>query len=55
MNTWSFTFDGITGNAEAYQGGAYIFWGGMGFHLECASLGLQEAIVSARHSARQVH
>lgn len=52
MNTWSFTFDGITGNAEAYQGGAYIFWGGMGFHLVAASSDLRDAILAAREVAQ---
>lgn len=48
MQKWKFTFDGIQGVAEAYQGGAYIFWGGMGFHLNATNPGLRKAILAAR-------
>lgn len=48
MLTWTFTFDGIDGFAEAYKGGAFIAWGGMGFHLDAACPELYAAIMDAK-------
>ena len=45
---WAFKYMGRKGIAEAYKGGAFIFWGGMGFHLNAANPELREAIEKAR-------
>lgn len=47
MANYSFTFDGIKGICEPYNGGAFIFWGGMGFHLNAAAADLRAAILAA--------
>lgn len=48
MQTWDFIFDGIKGKAQAWDGGCYIFWGGMGFHIIHANDDLRDAILAAR-------
>ena len=47
MSNWSFTFDGIRGLAQPYNGGVWIVWGGMGFHLDGANADLRDAILNA--------
>lgn len=39
MKTYFF-FDGRTGLIERYQGGAYVMYDGMGFHLVAVKPGL---------------
>lgn len=48
MANYRFTFDGVTGLCEPYNGGAYIWWNGMGFHLSAATTDLRDAILSAQ-------
>lgn len=47
MSAWFFTYDGIEGRAERYAETVYIYWAGMGFHLEAASFNLATAIKEA--------
>lgn len=49
-----FSFDGTEGLIETYEGGAFIFWGGMGFHL-CAisNEGLLNAVKQAIAKLKQ--
>ena len=44
---WFFTYDGIEGRAERQGETVYIYWAGMGFHLEAASYNLARAIKEA--------
>jgi hypothetical protein len=45
MTSFKFKYQGITGICERYKGGAYIWWGGMGFHFSAAIPALQRAIL----------
>lgn len=47
MSAWFFTYDGIEGRAERQGETVYIYWAGMGFHLEAASWNLAKAIKEA--------
>jgi len=47
MQGITFTFAGKKGKAFPYQGGAFISWGGMGFHLQAAKPPLRDAILKA--------
>lgn len=47
LTKWQFKFDGIWGRVETYEDGAYIWWGGMGFHLAGAGEELRAAVLKA--------
>ena len=48
MNGWHFTFEGKRGFVEPYKGGAFILWGGMGFHITAASPKMKLAMLRAK-------
>jgi len=47
VKRWAFSFDGIAGRVERTHSAVFVFWGGMGFHLNCADDNLRNAILAA--------
>ena len=46
--SWAFTFDGYKGRVEFSERACFVFWAGMGFHLNAASIPLFNAIWAAQ-------